>query len=176
MKKIAYNISQKNNELLLYKDDVSKTIYSSFWYMEFGKTCAEIKNEEEKKLYTITKKFQFWKWRMVYLIEKNVNDKSILISQNSRNTIFKIELLEANYEIKVHYKKKKSIYKNNIKIAEFDELLAEENNVNLLVSDANDLEIIFLLYVCLLIGVNDFASKTVLKSQKQLEKNTEPWF
>ena len=176
MKKIAYNITQNNNELFLFKENATKSMYNSFWYMEFGKTCAEIKNENEKKLYTITKKFQFWKWRMVYLITKNVNDKSILISQNSRNTIFKIELLEDDYEIKVHYKKKKSIYKNNLKIAEFDELLAEENSVKLLVSDANDLEIIFLLYVCLLIGVNDFASKTVLKSQKQLEKNTEPWF
>lgn len=176
MEKSKYTITQNNNELFLFSEKSEQPIYQSFWYMEFGKTCAEIRNENGKKLYSVTKKFQFWKWRMVYLITKNVNDKSILISQNSRNTIFKIALLEGDYEIKVHYKKKKSIYKNNIKIAEFNELLAEKNDVKLLVSTKEELEIIFLLYACLLIGINDFASKTVLKSQKQLEKNTEPWF
>jgi len=74
------------------------------------------------------------------------------------------------------YKKKKSIYKNTIKIAEFDESTAENNLIKVLVSEKEELERGFLLYACLLIGINDFTSKTVLRSQKQLEKNEEQWF
>ena len=176
MKKIAYKIEQNNNELYLTKENAKELIFSSFWYMEFGKTCAEIKDAKENKIYTVTKKFQFWKWRMVYLISQNFKDMTLLISQNTRNTVFKIELLSGNYKIKVHYKKKKSIYKNTIKIAEFDESTAENNLIKVLVSEKEELERVFLLYACLLIGVNDFTSKTVLRSQKQLEKNEEPWF
>ena len=64
-------------------------------------------------------KGQFWKWRMVYLIKDNNEKDLILISQNKRNTIYKIEIDSTIYEIKIHYKKKKSVYKNNKKIAEF---------------------------------------------------------
>lgn len=174
--KIAYQITANNNELSLFEAEKNAKLYHSFWYMDFGKTCAEVKNAENKLVYDITKKFQFWKWRMVYHIKKSVRDISFLISQNSRNTIFKMELLDGVYEIKVHYLKKKSIYKNNTKIAEFDEAKAEENKIDLLVLEDTDLGIIFLLYVCLLIGINDFKSNSVLKSQKRLEKNLEPWF
>ena len=175
MNKSNYYITQNNNKLFIFSNDKKEPIYNSFWYMEFGKTCAEIKDATENRIYTITKKFQFWKWRMVYLISQNFKDMTLLISQNIRNTIFKIELLSGDYEIKVHYKKKKSVYKNNVKIAEFDESLAEENKIDLQVSETEELDKIFLLYVCLLIGVNDFKSKGVLTSQKQLELNEEPW-
>lgn len=175
MKLKHYHIHQYNNELKISEADSSEIIYSSFWFMEFGKTCAEIKDANGGLLFSITKKFQFWKWRMVYLISQKFSDLSILISQNTRNTIFKIELLSGNYEIKVHYKKRKSIYKDGEKIAEFDESFSNEK-IELLVSNTNELKMIFLLYVSLLIGQNEFKSKTVLKSQKQLETNNDPWF
>lgn len=174
MKLQSYHIYQDNNKLTIFEADKTDFIYSSFWFMDFGKTCAEIKNAKDEKLFSITKKFQFWKWRMVYLISQNFKDLSILISQNTRNTIFKIELLSGNYEIKVHYKKKKSIYKDGNKIAEFDESFIN-GKIELLVSNSDELKIIFLLYVCLLIGENEFKSKSPLKSQKQLEVNEDPW-
>ncbi|PQJ80242.1 hypothetical protein BTO18_14115 [Polaribacter porphyrae] len=176
MSKISYEISQNNNELILLKEGKKTPLLTSFWYMEFGKTCAEIKEDNDKLLYSVTKKFQFWKWKMVYLIFKNGGEKSILISQNTRNTVFKIELLNSVYQIKVNYKKKKSIYKDTTKIAEFDESFLATNNIKLLVADSGELQILFLLYTSLFIGINDLKSKTALKSQKQLEKNTEAWF
>lgn len=177
MKKISYEIQTNNHQLTLFQTGAEIPLLSSFWFMEFGKTCAEMLNADQKTLYSITKKFQFWKWRMVYHISKNVNERAILISQNTRNTIFKIELLSGNYEVKVHYKKKKSIFKDGVKIAEFNESETNKTQtITLLVVHEKDVEISFLLYVCLLIGVNDFSSKTVLTSQKKLEKNTKPWF
>lgn len=176
MEKFSYEIRVNNNELSLVKEGVKGSLFSSFWFMEFGKICAEVKDKNEKKIYSISKKFQFWKWRMVYLISKNIKENSILISQNTRNTIFKMDLLSGDYEVKVHYKKKKSIYKDNVKIAEFNENNVTENSIQVLVSDLQELEKVFLLYVCLQIGNNDFKSQTVLSSQKKLEKNTEPWF
>lgn len=170
-----YHIYQNNNQLEISEADKKEVIYSSFWFMDFGKTCAEIKNAKDELLFSITKKFQFWKWRMVYLISQKFGDLSILISQNTRNTIFKIDLLSGDYEIKVHYQKRKSIYKDGDKIAEFNESLSS-GKIELLVSNTNELKIIFLLYVSLLIGENEFKSKSPLKSQKQLEKNDDPWF
>lgn len=170
-----YHISQNNNILKISEAVNNEVIYSSFWFMEFGKTCAEIKNAKNEVEFSITKKFQFWKWRMVYLISQKTADLSILIAQNTRNTIFKLDLLSGNYEIKVHYKKKKSIFKDGEKIAEFDESFTNQR-VELLVLNTNELKIIFLLYACLLVGENEFKSKSIIKSQKQLETNENPWF
>ena len=175
MNKTTYKISHFNNELKVFKADKKEIIFSSFWFMEFGKTCAEIKNSKEEHLYTITKKFQFWKWRMVYLIKNKNENKFILISTNNRNTIFKIEIDDTNFEIKINYKNKKSIYKNQIKIAEVDENLSEENFKELIITDKNELEIVFLLYTCLLVGKNHENSGSILTSQKQLETNEDPW-
>jgi hypothetical protein len=175
MNKTTYKISHFNNELIVFKADKKEIIFSSFWFMEFGKTCAEIKNSKEEHMYSITKKFQFWKWRMVYIIKNNDQKKLILISKNNRNTIFKIEIDDTSFEIKINYKKKKSIYKNDVKIAEVDENLSEENFIELITTDKNELKIIFLLYTCLLIGKNHENSSSILTSQKRLESNEEPW-
>lgn len=170
-----YYISKNNNILKISEAVNNEVIYSSFWFMEFGKTCAEIKNAKNEVEFSITKKFQFWKWRMVYLISQKTADLSILIAQNTRYTVFKLDLLSGNYEIKVHYKKKKSIFKDGEKIAEFDESFTNKR-VELLVLNTNELKIIFLLYACLLVGENEFKSKYIIKSQKQLETNENPWF
>lgn len=175
MNKIQYQIIPRNNELLLVKNNTTELIYKSFWYMDFGKTCAEITDDKESKLYSITKKFQFWKWKMVYSIAKKQEFK--LVSKNIRRTSFITEKLADEFEIQIHYQKKKSIYKNNQKIAEFDEYLVEENNkIQVLVSQNEDIEMVFLMYASLLIGVNDFKSKSAIKSQKELMKNLDPWF
>jgi hypothetical protein len=112
---------------------------------------------------------------MVYLIKDNNEKDLILISQNKRNTIYKIEIDSTIYEIKIHYKKKKSVYKNNKKIAEFDESLSDEKFIQLLVSDEKDIKMVFLLYTSLLIGETDQKAKTAMISQKQLETIKEPW-
>lgn len=175
MNKTTYNISHFNNELKVFKADKKEIIFSSFWFMEFGKTCAEIKNSREEHIYAVTKKFQFWKWRMVYLIKDNAGKKAILIANNNRNTIFQTTIDGANFVIKINYKKKKSIYKNHVKVAEIDENLSQENFIELKTTDEKELKIIFLLYSCLLIGKNHENSHTILTSQKKLESNDEPW-
>lgn len=175
MKLKHFYIHHNNNQLEVFNPKNQELILSSYWFMEFGKTCAEIYDANKKLVYSVVKRFQFWKWRMVYLIYRNVEDKSYLISQNTRNTIFKIDLLSGNYEIRVHYQNKKSIYKDDVKIAEIDESLSENEYVKLLVVDEDNIKIIFLLYSCLLVGEKELTSKSVMKSQKRLEINDEPW-
>lgn len=176
MNKIAYEIKQDHNKLTLFKADKKEKLLTSFWFMEFGKTAAEINDEKGNLKFEITKKFEFWKWRMAYYIKENSVETSVsLLSQNSRNTIFKVEFKDA-YEIKIHYQKKKSVYKNGFKIAEFDETLNENEVVKLLISDEKELEIAFLLYTCLFVGETNLNLKSSFKSQKELEKNEENWF
>lgn len=177
MIKTEYEILQRNNELFLFAEESKKMIYTSFWFLDFGKICAEVKSVNETNLYSITKKFKFWKWKMVYSIRNRSNGSFEFISRNCKRTIFETEKLENRFELRVHYKHKKSIYKNNNKIAEFDEsVFSNENRIKLLMSDTCEKEIIFLLYVCFLMGNNNLEEKAVLKSQKELEKNLDPWY
>ena len=171
-----FSIKQNNNTLNIFSG--KEKMYSSGWFMEFGKFGCEVFNTDEKVVYSITKKFQFWKWKMIYSIKNNKGNISELISKNNRKTIFSIDVDEITYEIKIHYKKKKSIYKNGIKIAELDESFLDENfknSIKLQLLDKKDLDVSFLLFSCLNIGVTDLKSKTILTSQKQLEINNEPW-
>lgn len=176
MKLISYSINHFNNTLNLYSSE--EKLYTSGWYMEFGKTASEIYNKDEKVIYTATKQFQFWKWRMVYHIKKYNDELAELISQNNRKTIFSIDVNQITYEIRIHYKKRKSIFKNGVKIAEFDESFTDKNynnEIKLMLLDKNDLEISFLLFSCLKIGQTEQDRKPLLASQKQLEVNNEPW-
>jgi hypothetical protein len=116
---------------------------------------------------------------MVYYIVDNCKNKYILISQNTRDTIFKIEIENTIYEIKTHYQKRKSIYKNHKKIAEIDESFSDENyseSIKIILLENENIKIPFLLASCLLIGETElYHKKVVMKSQKELEKNEEPW-
>lgn len=176
MNLITYAIKHFNNNIEVYSAE--KKEFTSSWFMEFGKFLSEVFNNEEKVIYTITKQFQFWKWRMVYHLKKDSVLMSELISQNNRKTIYALDVNQVFYEIKINYKKKFSIYKNTVKIAEIDESFTDPeftDHVKLLVLDKNDLEISFLLYSCLKIGETDQKTKGLLTSQKQLEINNEPW-
>lgn len=171
-----YTIKHNNNTLSLSSS--KEKLYSSSWFMDFGKFGCEIFNKDEKSIYTITKKFQFWKWKMVFSIKNNNALIIELISQNNRKTIYSININGITYAIKIHYKKRISIYKNEIKIAEIDESFTDKNfkdSIKLLLLDKIDLEICFLLYACLKIGETDQTKKTIIASQKELEVNKEPW-
>tara|TARA_R110001592_G_scaffold17748_1_gene74225 strand:- start:8780 stop:8959 length:180 start_codon:yes stop_codon:yes gene_type:complete len=54
-----YSIKHFNNTLDLFSSE--EKLYSSKWFMDFGKFGSEIFNSEEKIIYFITKKFKFWK-------------------------------------------------------------------------------------------------------------------
>jgi hypothetical protein len=172
----SFSIKHNNNQLLLFSKKEIK--YASKWFMDFGKFGCEVFDQNENELYKITKKFQFWKWKMVYHITKNDDTKADLISQNNRKTIYAIVVNEIVYEIKIHYKKKTSIYKNAIKIAELDESYADEHykeTIKLSILDTKDLEVCFLLFSCLKIGESGEHKKPIFASQKQLEVNDDPW-
>ena len=176
MDKFPFQIHHFNNELKLRKIDSDTTILSSYWYMEFGKSAAEVTDSDGNQLFSMIKKFQFWKWKMCYFIRNATGEKWILQSKNAKKTIFELHVNDEIYTIKEHYHHKKSIFKNETKITEFDERNTENTAViHLLHADLEELQISFLLYSCLFIGRNDF-NKSSFTSQKQLEKNGEPWF
>tara|TARA_R110002126_G_scaffold291790_1_gene458448 strand:- start:30340 stop:30873 length:534 start_codon:yes stop_codon:yes gene_type:complete len=176
MELTSFSIRHFNNTLDLFSGKEIK--YSSGWFMDFGKFGCDILNQDKKIVYKITKQFQFWKWKMVYHIKKNNDTLSDLISQNNRKTIYAVDVDQIHYEIKIHYKKKLSIYKNAIKIAEIDESFSVENykeNIKFLVLNPKDLEICFMLFSCLKIGEVGGNKKPTFTSQKQLEVNEDPW-
>jgi hypothetical protein len=171
-----YSIKHFNNRLDIYKSE--QKIYNSQWFMDFGKFGSEIFNSNEKIIFSIIKKFEFWKWKMIFTIKGNNENLMHLISQNNRKTIYSIDFNGITYEIRIHFKKKISIYKNGTKIAEIDESFLDSNftdRIKLQILYQKDLEVCFLLFSCLKIGETEQKPKTVMKSQKQLEPNQEPW-
>jgi hypothetical protein len=172
-----YAIKHTNNRLDVFNS--KESFYNSQWFMDFGEFGSEVFNSEEEISYSITKKFQFWKWKMVFTIKDSKENVLHLNSQNNRKTIYSMDVNDVTYVIKTHYKKKKSIYKNGKKIAEIDESFSDENvkeNSKLQLLDKKDLAICFLLFSCIKIGETEQKSSTILSSQKELEPNQHPWF
>ena len=175
MEKINYKIDHSNNNLKAY-NNLDALQYKASWFLEFGKTTSEIYNLDNEIIYTIAKKFKFWKWRMSYNISTKNKENLVLISNNTKNSIFKLQLNNALYEIQIHYFQKQSIFKNGIKIAEINDAFAEsfeENTSNVLLLNSDDLEMIFLLYTCLKTGIIN--QKPVIRSQKELIPIEEKW-
>jgi len=115
---------------------------------------------------------------MVYTIKDSKDNLIQLVSQNNRKTIYAIAVNEVTYKVKIHFKKKISIYKNEKKIAELDASFSDENFkecIKLELLDKKDLEICFLLFSCIKIGETEQNSSAILSSQKQLEANEEAW-
>lgn len=171
-----YAITHFNNTLDLFSAE--EKLYSSKWFMDFGKFGSEVFNSEEKIIYDITKKFKFWKWKMVFTIKNSKGVLSELISQNNRKTIYAINIDEVTYEIKIHFRKKISILKDGYKIAEIDASFLDaeyQDRIKLQLLDKKDLAVCFLLFSCLKIGETEQDSKGIMPSQKQLEPNEEPW-
>tara|TARA_R110001592_G_scaffold17748_1_gene74224 strand:- start:8426 stop:8776 length:351 start_codon:yes stop_codon:yes gene_type:complete len=115
---------------------------------------------------------------MVFTIKNQQKNFTELISQNNRKTIYSIDINEITYDIKIHFKKKISIFKNEAKIAEIDASFLDEkhqDNIKLELLDQKDLAVSFLLFSCLKIGETEQGSKAIFTSQKQLEPNEEPW-
>ena len=175
MAKSTYKIDHSTNNFKLY-NAADVLLYKASWFLEFGKTTSEIYNLENTILYTITKKFSFWKWRMSYTIMPKDQKKIVLNADNKKNTLFKLQLDKDTYEVQIHYFQKKSIYKNGVKIAEINDAFAEsieENTSNIITKDKSDLEIIFLLSICLKTG--EINQRPLMKSQKELISITEKW-
>ena len=153
-----------------------KQLFTSRWYLEFGKTISEVYNDKEDLCYIITKKFKFWKWKMTYTIEKNDTKIGVLSSQNLQYTVFETTINSDTFRVEQHYQQKKSIFKNSIKIAEIDESKKEENAekiIKIQVLDSKDIDKVFLLFCALMTGVNN--QKSILKSQKTLIPNEDDW-
>lgn len=175
MKKLVYKIDHSTNNFKVY-DDENHLKYTASWFLEFGKTTAEVYNLDHEILYAITKRFKFWKWRISYNILNKNKEGFVLNSKNKESSVFEIQLNNDVFEIQIHYYQKKSIYKNGVKIAEIDDAFyesKEENTNNLLITNKEDLEIVFLLFTCLKTG--EVNQKPIIKSQKELIPIKEKW-
>ena len=186
-----YTIIHENKEIIISTENTSFFNFSpnqifNFFLKGFDLKRQNISNdkyfiaaesiEEEEIIYKITKKFKFWKWRISYEIETKKGKKLVLISDNKQNSIFKLQLNDSNFEVKIHYFDKKSIFKNGVKIAEIDESFfssKEKNISSVLLSNKEDLELIFLIFSCLKTG--ETHQKPVMKSQKEWISIKEEW-
>ena len=175
MKTTIYSIKQTNHILELLDDEGTKLLDAK-WFMEFGKFIAEIFNTEKKTIYSVSKKFKFWKWKMTYTIKNAAKETFFLEAQNRQNTIFKVKIQNAVYEVKIHYGQQKSIFKNGNKIAEIDQSFSKSNFKELIkitLLESENIELVFLLFTALQIGESN--QKSILKSQKTLIPNEESW-
>lgn len=175
MTKNVFKIDHTTNNFKLYnhKDHLK---YTASWFLEFGKTTSEVYNLEKEIIFSITKKFNFWKWKVSYSIKDKEGTALVLQSDNKQNSSFSMNLNAKKYQVKIHYKQKKSFFKNGIKIAEIDDAFLtskEENTSNLLLLHEEDLTLVFLLFMCLKTGETN--QKPIIKSQKEWIPIEEQW-
>ncbi len=109
MEKINYKIDHSNNNLKAY-NNLDALQYKASWFLEFGKTTSEIYNLDNEIIYTIAKKFKFWKWRMSYNISPKNKESLVLISSNTTNSVFKLQLGTDFYEVQIHYFQKPKVH------------------------------------------------------------------
>jgi hypothetical protein len=175
MEKKIYKIDHSTNNFKVYTAE-NTLKYSASWFLEFGKTTSEIYSLKNETIYTIAKKFKFWKWRISYTILNKSKKNLVLISKNKERSIFQLKLEGDFYEVRVHYFDKKSIYKNSFKIAEITDGFSsskEESTSNILLLNAEDLETVFLLFTCLKTG--EVHQKPIIKSQKDWIPIEDQW-
>ena len=175
MEKKIYKIDHSNNNLKVY-DIENKLKYSASWFLDFGKTTSEIYNLERAIVYTIVKKFKFWRWRIVYSIRNSSREIQEFIGSNKENSLLKLKIRNHHYEVKIHYFQKKSFFKDGVKIAEINDAFRtskEENTSNLLLLNTDELKVVFLLFTCLKTGETN--QNSIIKSQKKRIPLEENW-
>ena len=152
---MEFIIEQFDNYFELSKKGDSRKIMNGNWSMLFGKYKDEIFTEKEKSIYSISRKFSFWKWNMSYLIKDN-NGKIIeLKAKNKWHSVYELKIEKDEYLLKLHKGRKKSVFKNGIQIAGIDESLIElfyKDKVKIITSKPENINEIFLLIICLKIG------------------------
>lgn len=170
----TFALKHYNNTTSLFNTDAK--LFTARWFMDFGKMGSEVFDIDENVLYEITKKFQFWKWKMVFTIKDKADNTLFLTSTNNRKTIYDIALNNTTYSVKIQYKRKTSVFKNDTKIAEFDASFTEEDRIRLKILNETEIQTVFLLFSCMQIGETEQSGKSLIASQKQLEINSDPWF
>jgi len=152
---MEFIIEQFDNYFELSKSGDSRKILNGNWSMLFGKYKAEILNPEEKLIYSINRKFSFWKWNMTYSINDNFGNIIELKAPNKRHSIYEMKIEKNKYVLKLHKGRKKSVFKNGIQIAKIDESLVElfyKDKVKIITNNPENINEIFLLIICLKIG------------------------
>lgn len=158
-----YKIHKSRTSLYLTEKNSGRTIISGVWWITWGKYKSEISDSDNRVIYTISRKFFFWKWKMTYTIKDVTGNTFLFEGRNKSHTIYQAVIKEDTYEVKIHKKRKRSVFKNGIQIASIDEsLIGILGSSKGLITTSNPENIteIFVLFFCLNFGVKDDNSIT----------------
>lgn len=152
---MQFVITQSGNCLELSKKSNDQKLVSGHWWISWGRYKAEILDSKDALLYTISRKFHFWQWKMTFTI-KDPSGKTYLIEgKNKWHSIYEVVIDESQFEIRIHRKREKSIFKNGIQIALINEPITQafgSNKTQLLTNNLEDVTLSFVLFFCLHFG------------------------
>ena len=172
-------IEQFDNRFeLSNKGDTRIMLYAN-WSMLFGKYKAEIFKWNEKLIFSINRKFSFWKWNMTYFIRNESGNIIEFKAINKRHSIYEMKFEQNVFQLKLHKGRKKSVFKNGKQIAEIDESLIEilyRDKIKVTTNNQENINEIFLMLVCLKIGdVNEGGITFDLGNIGKMEPINEKW-
>ncbi len=152
---MQYLIHNSGNYLELSKKSDNRTIVSGVWWITWSKYKSEILDNNDNLIYTISRKFSFWKWKMSFIVKSPSGEIFLVEGKNKSHTIYQSVIKENIFEIKIHKKRKKSVFKNGVQIASIDESFVSvfgESKGHIMTNSPENIIEIFTLFFCLNFG------------------------
>lgn len=157
----------------------SQLLMTGDWWMRWGKYKAEVYDKNGELIYSIRKKVNIWRLSLTLTITNEKDEKFVMKNMNKRHTIHQLTYDEDIYQVKLHKKRRQSVFKNGIQIAAVNESFMNTFNtekIQVLTSEEDCIEIIFLMILCLKIGENNQGTLTFdFGSIGKMEPIDESW-
>ncbi len=148
-------VKQSGTGLKMYKESDTDSMFHGHWSMLFGNYKAKIFNNQNALLYSIRKRFKLFKLETTYEIKANNGRHFVLKSMNGKHSILRLHHDKDIYEIRIHKGRDKSIFLNGKQVAKMTDSVFEILGKDKIEIEADydiNVEIIFLLIICLRIG------------------------
>ena len=176
---MEFLIKHLGNYFELTRKGDAQVLMTGDWWLRWGKYKAEVYGKEGKLKFAIQKKVNVWKLKLTLTITNEKGETFIMSNQNKRHSIHRLNYKKDLYEIKLHKGRKQSIFKNGLQIAAVDESFVNMFNtdeIQILTSDEDSMEVVFLMILCLKIGENNHGTLTFnFGSIGKMEPINENW-
>ena len=175
-------ITRHNGISIAHKGE-SQILFKGTWSIFFGKSKAEIFDANDNLIYKIEKKIKWLKFQSIYHIIDSNNKELKFTSENKKHSIYGLNIDDNYYQYRIHKGRKQSIFKNDKQVASIEDDFVSsfyKDSIRILADNDENIEILFLLIMCLQIGEENDSTVTFdfgqLLNMEPIDNNWQPNF